>query len=57
MIVIYIACFINLSIKIKTKLQILLIYKSLANNKFVMKFNITIWNEFTSLDDIDISLS
>ena len=41
-IIIYVAYFVNLFIKIKTKSQILLIYKFLANDKFIIKFNITI---------------
>ena len=41
-IVIYVACFINLFIKIKIKSQILLIYEFLADNRFVIKFNVII---------------
>ena len=42
MIVIYVACFVNLFINIKIISQILLMYEFLADDRFVIKFNIII---------------
>ena len=41
-VIIYIACFISLSIKTKIVLYILLIYKSLVDSIFIIKFIIIV---------------
>ena len=52
-IIIYVACFIILSIIIKITSHVFFIYESLAKSMFVIKFNIIMWNEITSFDNIE----
>ena len=55
-IAIYDTYFVNLFIKIKIELLILLIYEFFVNNKLIMKFIIIMLNKFTSFDEININL-
>ena len=52
-IITYVACFIILSIIIKITSHVFLVYKFLAENISVIKFNITMWNEITLFDNIE----
>ena len=52
---IYVACFVNLFIKIKITSLILSIYEFLADGILIMKFMIIVWNESSSFDEIKLS--
>ena len=55
-IAIYDAYFVNLFIRIKIELLILLIYGFFVNDKSMMKFIVIILNEFTLFNEININL-